>query len=148
MARERRSFTPEKKAEIVAYATKHSVKDAAQVWKIVPTVVRRWQREAGKGAPLRKLRHWTPEKVEAVRTYYSQHGHNATIDHFKISSSMLHKWVGKKRRKANGIGNGLGELPYQDALIWVGRWRQAYFDQLKAETPSAESVLAALRGGK
>lgn len=148
MAKTRRTFTDEDKQKIVAHSLKHGLQVAAGHFNIVDSVIRRWQREAGEGPKPKKLRQWTPEKVKGVLAYFNKHGYSATLNHFKISAFMLHNWRTNKRPKTNGISNGLGELPYQDALMWLGRWRQAYFDQLKAETPSAESVLDALRGGK
>ena len=106
------------------------------------------------------MRKWTPEKIAEVLAYYKDHTHQETLDHFRISGGQLHVWKNKlpagyyskkRKAKANGaqpVTNGLGELPHREALQWLGRWRQAYFDQLKAETPSAEAVLRALRGGK
>lgn len=103
----------------------------------------------------RTPRRWTPEKIKEVLDYRKEHTYRETMEHFDISSGQLHGWVNKlppgyyskkRKAKANGAANGL--LPAQDALKWLETWRQAYFDRMKAETPSAASVLAALRGGK
>lgn len=107
----------------------------------------------------KKLRKWTPEKIQEVLDYRRTHKWRETLAKFHISGGQLHVWqtgvnYPKKRKvtargKANGAAaNGLAQLPEKDALIWLERWRQAYFDRMKAETPSAASVLAALRGGK
>lgn len=90
---------------------------------------------------------WTDEKVAAVLDYLKTHSHSDTIKQFKVSSSQISVW--RAKRKANGAAmNELNELPEKEALVWLEKWRAAYFDRMKAETPSAASVLAALRGGK
>ena len=101
---------------------------------------------------------WTEDKIAGVLEYNKTHSNAETIEHFKISSSQISLWKRglthghyKRKRKANGaqpVTNGLATLPEKDALRWLETWRKAYFDRLAKETPSAASVLAALRGGK
>lgn len=156
MAKVRRSYTDEDKAKILSYEAEHGPKITAEHFNIVTSMIARWKRQARpvvQGRP----RKWTPEKIKAVLDYRKTHTHTETLAHFKVSGGQIHAWqTGKdtnyykrlRAEKANGATNGLGELPHREALQWLGRWRQAYFDQLKAETPSAETVLKALRGGK
>lgn len=100
------------------------------------------------------LRKWTPEKRAEVLEYRKTHSARETLLRFKISSGQLYQFQHpgyynkRKQHKANGAANGLATLPQKDALMWLERWRAAYFDRLKAETPSAQSVLTALRDGK
>lgn len=169
MAKERRTYTDEDKAKILAAAAEHGPKVAAEHFKVATSMINRWRRQAAGTAP--KLtkpvqrqkggwrnKKWTDEKVAKVVEFLKTHTHAETKEHFKVSSSQISLWRRglshghyKQRRKANGalpLTNGLGELPERDALMWLQRWRDAYFAQLKAETPSAASVLAALRGDK
>lgn len=108
----------------------------------------------------KKMRKWPPEKVAEVLAFRKTHSYRETLKHFAISSGQLHVWQsdlppgyyskrGKAKREKQGNGlNGIVQLPEKDALMWLERWRQAYFDRVKAETPLAADVLAALRGGK
>lgn len=112
-------------------------------------------------------RTFSEETKQKVIAYVSEHGIGAATQHFKIHDSIIRRWLKGgpasvrktvKRTSANGktyygypakrATNGLGTLPEKDALVWLERWRQAYFDRMKAETPTAASVLAALRGEK
>lgn len=159
----RRTFTDELKAEVLAYAAKHGIRGAegaAMHFNIVPSVIQRWRtaapKQRAKGAWRPGKKKWTDDKVAKVLDYLKTHTNSETMEHFKVSSSQISLWRRglshghyKAKRKANGAAmNGLGELPEQDALKWLETWRQAYFDRMKAETPSAATVLAALRGGK
>lgn len=154
MAKERRTFTNEDKAKVVAYAAEHGIKVTAEHFNIVPSVIRRWRLKAGhKLPPVRKKRKWTPEKIKAVLEYKKTHSNQETMDHFKVSSGQIHVWrTGVKysrRKKANGAGNGaLRQLEEKEAVMWLERWRQAYLDQVKREMPSAVDMLHFLRGAK
>lgn len=161
MAKERRSFTDEDKAKILAHATEHGVTVTAGHFNIVRSVIDRWRKAAGlvKEQKTKRTRKWTPEKIAKVVEYAKSHSIEKTREHFGISGSQISLWKRglsqshyvKKRSKSNGAAtNGLGvlDMAEKDALKWLETWRQAYFDRLKAETPSAASVLAALRGGK
>lgn len=157
MAKTRRTFTDEDRAKILAHNAEHGPKVTAEHFNIARSMIQRWRTQAGEKLVVKRLRQWTPEKVAEVLAFKKEHTNKETLAKFKISSAQLYVWQHNlpsdhwKRKKANGthpMTNGLGELPERDALMWLERWRQAYFDRLKAETPSAASVLAALRGGK
>lgn len=157
MAEARRTFTPADKHEIVAYADNHGPKAAMVKYKINGwSQINRWRKDMGAHPVSMRKKKWTDDKIAQVLEYLKTHGHNEARQHFKISGAQIHMWRhGKKylprKPKGNGtlsLTNGLGQLPEKDALMWLERWRQAYFDRLKAETPSATSVLEALRGGK
>lgn len=157
MAKERRTYTDEDKAKILAHYREHGPKVTAEHFNIARSMIQRWKTQAEPAPRTPRKRKWTPEKIAAVLEYLKTHKHKETMQHFKISGAQLYLWRHGlsnshwKRKKANGAApqaNGLDALPERDALMWLERWRQAYFDRLKAETPSAASVLAALRGGK
>lgn len=152
MANARRVFTPAQKQEVVEYAEAHGTKAAMDKYKIGGwSQINRWRAtpvvQRKKGAWREKK--WTPEKVAGVLDYLKTHTHDETMKHFKISSSQISLWrrgLTYNSRKTNGAAtNGLGALPEKDALKWLETWRAAYFDRMKAETPSASEVLAALR---
>lgn len=166
---ERRTYTDEDKAKILAHNAEHGPKVTAEHFKVATSMINRWRHQAEKTAPkptkpvLRqkgqwRTKKWTDDKIAGVLEYLKTHTHEETKNHFKVSASQISVWrrglpyaYYKSKRKANGAHpatNGLGELPERDALTWLERWRQAYFDRIKAETPSAQSVLKALRGGK
>ena len=157
MAKARRQFTDEDKAKVLAHMAEHGLKVTSGHFNIVGSVLNRWRRQAGMGAQPPRLRRWTPAKKAKVLEYLKTHSHTDTRKHFGISGAQIHIWrhnlpqgyYGRKP-KANGATNGLGvlEMEEKDALMWLERWRTAYFDRMKAETPSATSVLQALRGGK
>lgn len=164
MAKARRTFTDEDKAKILAHNAEHGPKVTAGHFNIHTSMINRWKRQAqpvkqkGKWGPGKKK--WSDEKVAGVLDFLKTHSNGETMRHFKISSSQISLWrrglshghyKARRKAKANGaqpVTNGLGELPERDALKWLEIWRQAYFDRMKAETPSATTVLAALRGGK
>lgn len=154
MAKVRRQFTDEDKAKILAHNAEHGPKVTAGHFNIATSMINRWmhqvQPQRAKGQWRKKK--WTPQKVAAVLEYQKTHTNTETMARFKISSSQLSLWrrglTHVPKRKANGAHpttNGLGALPERDALMWLERWRQAYFDRMKAETPSAASVLEALK---
>lgn len=159
----RRTYTDEDKAKILAFAAEHGPTLAEKHFKVHGSMIARWRQQAApvqrqKGAWGPGKKKWSDEKVAAVLDFLKTHTHAETKEHFKVSSSQISLWRRglshghyKSKRKANGAApviNGLGQLPEKDALMWIERWRTAYFDRLKAETPSATSVLEALRGGK
>lgn len=169
MAETRRTYTDEDKQKILAHAAEHGPKVAAEHFKVATSMINRWRHQAGElpkpTKPVQRRRgewakkKWTDDKIAAVVAYLKTHTHAETKERFKVSSSQISVWrrglpyayYKSKKHKANGahpVTNGLGQLPERDALMWMQRWRDAYFAQLKAETPSAASVLAALRGGK
>lgn len=161
MAKARRTYTDEDKAKILAHAAEHGATVAAEHFNMTRSIIDRWRKKAAapkqrqKGAWKPEKKKWTDDKVATVLDYLKTHTNSETMAHFQVSSSQISLWRRGlshghyKKRKANGAAmNGLGELPEQDALKWLETWRQAYFDRMKAETPSAATVLAALRGGK
>lgn len=156
MAKPRRTFTDEDKAKVVAYCAEHGQKLTAEHFNIATSMVNRWKSQAqpqrAKGQWRKKK--WTDAKIAAVLEFNKTHSNTDTLSRFKISSSQLSLWkrglthAAYKRRKTNGaqpVTNGLGQLPQRDALMWLQRWRDAYFDRVKAETPSAASVLESLK---
>lgn len=165
MAETRKVWSAEEKAAVVAHAKKHGPKAATEEFKVPATsMVNRWLRAAAGipdkshrkkiGRAAGRMRRWTPAKVAKVMAYLKEHGHHETLKHFRISGAQIHAWrqgmQSIPRRKANGAApaNGLDALPEHDALMWLERWRTAYLDRIKAETPLAADVLAALRSGK
>lgn len=142
---------PEKVAEVVAYDKAHGYRQTLKHFKISSSQLHIWKHKLPAGYYSQRRR----ERAKA-------NGAEATYTKTKSAEARRREIRDRQRRQMQRVrqrkGNGgpaaelrdssVLDLADKEALMHLERWRLAYLDRVKAETPSAAEMLATLRGRK